>query len=78
VGKVYIDGREVGTFEPQCQGGKGTAYLGEGEVGVFDFVEVSGTVYLDTSDVGTFSGLIPLPTPLGFIQPKVINPKVIG
>lgn len=54
MGKVYINSDEIGTFSPQAVGASGTIWLNSTEIGTFPPLEVSGKVYVDGIEVGTY------------------------
>lgn len=78
MGKVYVGATEVGTFEPQEVGQTGDVWLDAEDVGDFNFTTPSGNVYLESDIVGTYGNLGYPAQALGFIQPSVIAPKVVG
>jgi len=77
MGKAYIDTVELGVFSPQQQYATGYAYTDSVVIGDFNFLTVSGKVYVNGVEVGTYSGLVAGLPIVGFIQPPVINPTVI-
>jgi len=78
MGTVYIDVNYLGTFDPQIVGASGKAKVNTTEVGTFNFTSASGVVVIDSTEIGTYSGLSGVAVTVGFIQPTVINPAVIG
>ncbi len=53
MGKVWLDGTEIGTFDPQTEGTSGNILLNSTNIGSFTLA-TSGNVLLDTVEVGTY------------------------
>lgn len=53
MGKVYLDGTEIGSFAPQNIGSSGTILLKTSEIGSFALA-ASGTVYLNSDNIGSY------------------------
>ena len=78
MGVVYLGSSTVGTCEPQEIGTTGDVWLDSTDVGDFNLSTESGTVFMEGVTVGTYSGMEYPALPTGFIQPKIIQTKVIG
>jgi hypothetical protein len=77
MGKVYLDGTEVGSCDTQLVGSSGNVLCGTNVVGTFNFEAVSGLAYIDSTVIGSFDGMQQIIVSIGFIQPTVIQPNLV-
>lgn len=66
MGKVWLDGAEIGTFTPQTEGTYGDVYINATDVGDFSALLPSGYVYANATVIGTYISIPTGPPPEDF------------